>query len=97
MFNLDIALLLAIPAVKKIIDLYRFLAEGQVQWHAALLTVGSWVLGTGVIALVGSSSLGPDLGISGLGLPDLILWGVALGSTAGVIHDFVPVEAQLIK
>jgi len=94
---MDIALLLAIPAVKKVLDLYRFLAEGSVQWHAALLTVGSWVLGTAVVALVGSSSLGPDLGLSGLSLFDLILWGVALGSTAGVIHDFVPAENQLIK
>jgi hypothetical protein len=94
---MDIALLLAIPAVKKIIDLYRFLAEGSVQWHAALLTVGSWVLGTGVVALVGASSLGPDLGLSGLALPDLVLWGVALGSTAGVIHDFVPAANNLIE
>ena len=94
---MDVALLLAIPAVKKIIDLYRFLAEGSVQWHAALLTVGSWVLGTAVIALVGSSSLGPDLGLSGLSLADLALWGVALGSTAGVVHDFVPAANNLIE
>jgi hypothetical protein len=59
--------------------------------------VGSWVLGTGVVALVGSSSFGADLGVSGLSLADLILTGIALGSTAGIIHDFVPVEAQLIK
>jgi len=90
-------LLLAIPAVKKIIDLYRFLAEGSVQWHAALLTIGSWVLGTGVVALVGASSFGADLGVSGLSLADLILTGVALGSTAGIIHDFVPPANQLIQ
>jgi len=93
---MDVALLLAIPAVKKIIDLYRFLAEGTVQWRAAALTVGSWILGTAVIALVGASSFAPE-GLAGLGLADLVLWGVALGSTAGVIHDFVPPGNNLIE
>jgi hypothetical protein len=95
---MDIALLLAIPAVKKIIDAYRFIFDGEsVQWRAFALTVGSWVLGTGLIALVAGSSLAADLGLADLGLADLILWGVALGSSAGVIADFVPVDNQLIQ
>lgn len=95
---MDIALLLGIPAVKKIIDVYRFLFDGEtVQWRAALITVGSWLLGTGVVALVAASSLAESLGLVDLGLADLFLWGVALGSSAGVIHDFVPPANNLIQ
>jgi hypothetical protein len=94
---MDPALLLAIPAVKKIIDLYRFLFDGTVQVRAAVITVGSWVLGTGVVALVGASSFGADLGLSGLNLVDLIFVGIGLGSTAGVIHDYIPPGNNLIS
>jgi hypothetical protein len=84
--------------VKKIIDAFRFIFDGEtVQWKAFALTVGSWVLGTGVVALVAGSSLAVDLGVADLGLNDLILWGIALGSTAGVIHDFVPPGNNLIQ
>jgi hypothetical protein len=95
---MDIALLLAIPAVKKIIDAFRFIFDGEtVQWRSFALTVGSWVLGTGVVALVAGSSLAADLGLGDLNVSDLILWGVALGSSAGVIHDFVPPANNLIQ
>ena len=92
-----IAGLLAIPAVVKIIDLYRFLVEGSVQWRSALYTVGAWALGTALIALVGASSYGPDLGLGGLNLATLILLGVELGSAGSVIHDFRPAENQIIQ
>lgn len=94
---MDPALLLAIPAVQKVIDLYRFLFEGTVQVRAAIFTVGSWVLGTAVVALVGASSFGADLGLVDLGLADLVLYGIGLGSTAGVVHDFIPPANNLIK
>ena len=95
---MDIALLLAVPAVKKVIDAYRFIFDGEsVQWHAFALTVGSWILGTGLVALLAGSTLAEGLGLSDLGFNDLILWGIALGSTAGVIADFVPVDNQLIQ
>lgn len=93
---MDPMLLLAVPAVKKVIDLYRFLFEGTVQIRAAIFTVGSWALGTGVVALVGASSFAADLGLVDLSLADLILTGIALGSTAGIVHDFVPAENNLI-
>lgn len=95
---MDIALLLGIPAVKKIIDAFRFIFDGEsVQWRAFAITVGSWVLGTGVVALVAGSSLAESLGLVDLGLNDLILWGIALGSSAGVIADFVPADNNLIQ
>lgn len=92
-----IAGLLAIPAVVKVIDLYRFLVEGQIQWRSAVYTVGAWILGTALIALVGSSAYGPDLGLGNLDLATMILLGVEVGSAGSVIHDFRPAENQLIK
>lgn len=91
-----IAGLLAIPAVVKVIDLYRFLVEGQVQWRSALYTVGAWVLGTGLIALVGASAYGDDLGLGGLNLATMILLGVEVGSAGSIVHDFRPAENQII-
>ena len=90
-----IAGLLAIPAVVKVLDLYRFLVEGSVQWRSAAYTVGSWVLGTGLIALVGSSAQGAALGLADLDVATLILYGVEIGSAGSVIHDFRPAENQL--
>jgi len=92
-----IAGLLAVPAVIKVIDLYRFLVEGTVQWRSAAYTVGAWVLGTGLIALVGQSAQGEALGLAGLSLSTLILYGIELGSAGSVIHDFRPAENQLIQ
>lgn len=90
--------ILALASVKKIIDAFRFIFDGEtVQWRSFALTVGSWVLGVGIVALVGSSSMGVDLGISGLGLADLVLLGVGVGSGAGVVADTVRPELQLIK
>jgi hypothetical protein len=92
-----VALLAAVPGVQKIIDLIRFLVDGeQVQWRSALITVGSWVLGTGIVALVANSSFAPE-GLAAANLADLLLYGVALGSTAGVIHDFIPPANNLIQ
>ncbi len=93
---MDPALILAIPAVKKIIDLYRFLAEGTVQVRSAILTVVSWILGTGIVYLLAASSLGEDLGLANIGIADAFLLGIGVGSTAGVIHDFIPAQNQLI-
>ena len=90
-----IAGFLAIPAVIKVLDLYRFLVEGAVQWRSALYTVGSWVLGTGLIALVGQSAQGESLGLAGLSLATLILYGIEIGSAGSVIHDFRPAANQL--
>ena len=90
--------ILALASVKKIIDAFRFIFDGEtVQWRSFALTVGSWVLGVGIVALVGSSSMGVELGISGLGLADLVLLGVGVGSGAGVVADTVRPELQLIK
>jgi hypothetical protein len=85
---MDVSALAAFPAVKKVIDLVRYLLEGEKrQWRPALLIVASWVAGVAVAALVGGSSYGADLGLSGLGFADLVLVGITLGSAAGVVSD----------
>lgn len=89
---------LGLASVKKIIDAYRFLFDGDtVQWRSFALTVGSWVLGTGLVALVAASSLGESMGLVDLNLSDLILLGVGVGSGAGVVADTVRPEVQLIQ
>lgn len=81
---LDFAPLLGIPAVVKILDAYRLLVQkGDVKGTA--LTVGAWLVGFGVIALVGQSSSAGDF--ANLNLADMVLLGIGLGSTASVVHD----------
>lgn len=82
--------LLAIPAVVKIIDLYRFLFEGTVQVRAALLTLGSWALGFGLVLLIAATPQGVELGLADFTLIQSIFLGIELGSAAGVAHDFQP-------
>ena len=85
---MDASALAAFPAVKKVIDLVRYLFDGtERQWKPALLIVASWVAGVAVAALVGGSSYAADLGLAGLGLADLVLVGITLGSAAGVVTD----------
>jgi hypothetical protein len=85
---MDVSALAAFPAVKKVIDLVRYLFEGdEHQWKPALLIVGSWVAGVAVAALVGGSSYAANLGLADLGLADLVLVGITLGSAAGVVTD----------
>lgn len=80
----DFAPILAIPAVIKIMDAYRQ-AILERDLRKTLFTVGSWVIGIGVTALVAESSTSP---LPELNLADLILFGIGLGSTASVVRDF---------
>jgi hypothetical protein len=86
---MDISLLLAFPAVQKVIDVVRYLVSGtETQWKETATVVGSWVVGVGVVALVASSSFAEQVGLTGATLSDLILYGIGVGSSAGVVHDF---------
>jgi hypothetical protein len=74
--------LLGIPAVIKVIDAYRQ-AVIESGWRKFAFTVGSWVIGVGLTALVTQTSLDvPDWGWA-----DVVLVGIGLGSTASVVHD----------
>lgn len=81
---IDFTPLLGIPAVMKILDAYKYAVLEQ-NVRKTLFTVGSWVIGVGVTALVSYSSASP---FPELGLADLILVGIGLGSTASVTYDF---------
>lgn len=90
--------ILGLASVKKIIDAFRFIFDGEsVQWRAFALTVGSWVLGVGLVALVAQSSLAGNLGLVDLSFADLVLAGVGVGSGAGVIADTVNPANNLIQ
>ena len=84
----DLELLLAFPAVKKVLDLLRYLFEGENrQWREAAIVAASWIVGTGLVALLAVSSYAVELGLAGATLPDLILMGISIGSAAGVVAD----------
>lgn len=93
---MDPAALLAIPAVKKVLDVVRYVTvERDVM--KTVYAVGAWVVGFGIVQLVAASSLAAGVGLEGLNLADAILAGIALGSTASVVHDFshrTPVEGH---
>ena len=90
--------ILGVASVKKVIDAYRFIFDGEsVQWRAFALTVGSWILGVGLVALVANSSLAGGLGLVDLNFADLLLAGIGVGSGAGVIADTVRPDVQLIQ
>ena len=86
---MDLELIAAFPAVKKVVDVFRYLFDGQTrQWREVGIIVGSWVAGAGVIALVAASSFGGELGLDGASIADFVLYGIGLGSAAGVAADF---------
>ena len=86
---MDLELIAAFPAVKKVVDIIRYLFDGQTrQWREVAVVVGSWVAGTGVVALVAASSFGADLGLDTATVADFVLYGIGLGSAAGVAADF---------
>lgn len=78
----DPALLLAIPAVKKIVDAYRQ-AVVERDWRKTVTTVGAWVAGTGIVYLVHYSSFDFVVGNPA----DAILFGIALGASGSLTHD----------
>ncbi len=85
---MDLALLAGFPAVKKVIDLVRYLVEGETrQWREAGLVVLSWVAGAGIVALTAASSFGAELGLGAATFADIILYGIGVGSAAGVAAD----------
>jgi hypothetical protein len=83
----DLTPLLGIPAVVKVIDAYRQAVIEQ-EWRKFAFTVGSWVLGFGLAALVAQTSIG----VPEWNWADLVLVGVGLGSTASVVHDIAKKE-----
>ncbi len=86
---MGVELLLGFPIVKKVLDVFRYVAEGDViQWRAISLVVGSWVVGIGLAYLIGSSSSAADVGLVLTSWQDHVLAGIALGSAAGVGVDF---------
>lgn len=82
---IDLAPILAIPSVGKVIDLYRQ-AVLERDARKTAFTVGAWIIGTGLVFVVTQSSVGPELGA--LNWADLMLAGIGLGSTASYVHDF---------
>lgn len=85
---MDITALALFAPVKKAIDCYRYLLTGEVrQWKDAGIVLGSWVLGTGLVALVAGSTFVGDIGLVVETWQDYVLAGITLGSLAGVTAD----------
>ncbi len=81
-------LLAGLAVVKKTVDAVRYLAGGsEIQWKEAGIVVLSWAVGVGLAFLVAASSLAESVGLGGAGVADVILAGIAAGSSAGVVHD----------
>lgn len=80
---MDLAPLLGIPAVIKVLDAYRQLVTDH-DLRKALYTVGAWAVGVGVVFLVTQSSADLPIG----NWADVVLVGIGLGATASVVHDF---------
>lgn len=90
---LDLAPILAVPAIQKVIDLYRqFVLERDARKVA--FTVGAWLVGAGLVLIVSQSTLGPDL--PPLNWADVALLGIGLGSTASVLHDATKRETTIV-
>lgn len=88
----DLAPVLAIPAVAKILDAYRqFVTERD--GAKAARTVGAWVVGTAVVGLVLQSNA---IDLPAWNWADIILAGVGLGSSASVVHDFATRETGTV-
>ena len=95
---MELTALALFAPVKKLLDVYRYLVQGdQVQWREALTVVGSFVLGIGVVFLVGASSFAADLGIADLTWADAVLAGITLGGLAGVTADIADPGGVEIK
>ena len=95
---MELGALALFAPVKKILDIYRYLVHGDsVQWREALTVVGSFVVGIGVIFLVGASSFAADLGVADLSIVDSILAGITLGGLAGVGADLSSPDGVVIR
>ncbi len=93
---MGIELLLGFPIVKKVLDVIRYIAEGDViQWRAISLVVGSWAIGVGLVYLIAGSSQAAEAGLVLVNWQDHVLAGVALGSAAGVGVDFFNASATV--
>lgn len=85
---MDVTALAAFAPIKKALDVYRYLVTGdEVQWREALTIIGSWVLGVCLVFLVINSSFADQTGIVVEGWADYVLYGITLGSLAGVLSD----------
>ena len=85
---MDPAALAALPAVKKVLDVLRYLFDGdETQWKPVALVGASWVLGILVALLVAGSSFAASVGLVDASWPDVILAGIGIGSAAGVVAD----------
>jgi hypothetical protein len=83
----DLTPLLGIPAVVKVIDAYRQAVIEQ-GWRKFGFTVGSWVLGVGLVALAAQTSLElPEWNWA-----EIILIGIGVGATGSVLHDVAKKE-----
>jgi len=81
-------LLAGLAVVKKVLDTVRYLAGGEeTQWREAGIVALSWAIGIGLAFLVAASSLAGSVGLEGAGVADVILAGLAAGSSAGVVTD----------
>ena len=85
---MDVTALALFAPIKKALDAYRYLLTGEVrQWKDAAVIAGSWVLGTALVALVAGSSFVDQVGIEVATWQDYVLYGITLGSLAGVFAD----------
>ena len=80
---IDLSPLLGIPAIVKVVDAYRHLALEH-DWRKFGFTVGAWVVGFGLVALVSQTSGNP---LGDLNWADMVLLGIGVGATASVVHD----------
>jgi hypothetical protein len=95
---MDITALAAFAPIVKVIDLYRFVFAGdEQQWKEAGYTVGAWVVGIGLVALVAGSTFAADLGLSIETWQDYVLTGITLGALGSVVHDAVQPEGVTIR
>jgi len=83
----DFTALLSIPAVVKALDAYRQLVLER-DWRKFGFTVGSWVMGVGLVALAAQTSLElPEWNWA-----EIILIGIGVGATGSVLHDVAKKE-----
>lgn len=80
--------LLGLGVVKKVVDVYRYLVQGEVvQWKQAATIAGSWVVGFVLVFLVAESGHADAAGLVDASFADLALAGIVVGSGAGYAAD----------
>jgi len=79
---------------KKVMDWFRVIIPDT--WEAKVLIPIGWVIGIGLALifsaspeLAGDITIWGDYTLASAGIPLVIVYGIAIGSGAGIIHDAV--------